>query len=207
MNDQLQILKDDLAFMRALAHEGQSTPIVSGSIMAAAGGIWGLASLTHWAMAKSWISGGPGAYPVIWIVATVAFVVALTVLKRRAAGVAGAQSALNKAINSAWTGVGMAITTIIASIIIASYTVQSEILIGLLPSVVFALYGMAWLISGRMSGKAWLTWVACGSFLFALGCSTVINSPDLFLVYALGLVLLALVPGLYLMRQEPKDIV
>ena len=46
-DDQMQNVKDDIAFMRALAAEGQRTPLLGGAIMAAAGVIFAIASLAY----------------------------------------------------------------------------------------------------------------------------------------------------------------
>ena len=52
-DDQMQNVKDDIAFMRALAAEGQRTPMLGGAIMAAAGVIFAIASLAFLHDARS----------------------------------------------------------------------------------------------------------------------------------------------------------
>ena len=36
MNDQINVLKDDIAFMRALAQEGRTPPLLGGAVLAGA---------------------------------------------------------------------------------------------------------------------------------------------------------------------------
>ena len=43
-------LSDDIAFMRSLAEAGRDRPMVGGSILLAAGAIYGAASLTVWGL-------------------------------------------------------------------------------------------------------------------------------------------------------------
>ena len=45
MSDQLQNIRDDLAFMRSLAEEGRRAPLIGGSIMAVAGAAFGRPAL------------------------------------------------------------------------------------------------------------------------------------------------------------------
>ena len=41
MTDQNQAIRDDIAFMRALAEEGRQTPLLGGSVLVAVGLIFG----------------------------------------------------------------------------------------------------------------------------------------------------------------------
>ena len=50
--DNMQVLRDDLAFMRDLAHDGSNTPLLFGGVMVAAGLIFGVASVGHWLIAS-----------------------------------------------------------------------------------------------------------------------------------------------------------
>ena len=47
MTDQ-NAIRDDIAFMRALAEQGQRGPLIGGAIMLAGGGLFGTASLIIW---------------------------------------------------------------------------------------------------------------------------------------------------------------
>ena len=65
----LQSVKDDIAFMRALATEGRSAPLLGGAIMIAAGLIFAAASLTHYAVAVTGAHVTLWIYPIIWFAA------------------------------------------------------------------------------------------------------------------------------------------
>ena len=73
--------------------------------------------------------------------------------------------------------------------------------------MVFALYGSGWAVSAAMSGQKWLWWPAIGGWIAAPILAWFVNDPAMWLVYAAGLILLALVPGAILRRQEPSDVV
>src|SRR4051812_36060115 len=74
----MQSVRDDIAFMRALAEEGRTAPLVGGGILLTAGLVFGAASLGHYAVMSGLIHVSPWAYPVVWFGAAVVFMVALT---------------------------------------------------------------------------------------------------------------------------------
>ena len=72
---------------------------------------------------------------------------------------------------------------------------------------VFALYGAGWAVSATMSGQKWQWWLAIGGWVGAPAIASLIGTPVLWLGYAAGLVLLAMIPGLILVRQEPAEVI
>lgn len=207
-DEQMQNVKDDIAFMRALAAEGQRTPMLGGAIMAAAGLIFAVASLLFWAMItgllnlpRDWGSFG------IWMGALALFLITLTLINRRIGGKPGASSPTNKATGAAWSGVGFAIFAMGVSYATAGWRLQSEDVMVTFPSVIFALYGAGWAVASAMTGKKWLWWVALGSWVMAPVLGWLAGQPEQYLAYAAALIVLMSAPGFVLMRQEPSDIV
>jgi hypothetical protein len=207
MNDQMQTLKDDIAFMRALAQEGQQTPPLGGAILALAGGVFGLASIAQWAVLSGvlrvpsvWLMG-------IWIVSFVVFMAGLFLLKARIGAKPGAHSPANKANGAVWQGIGMAIFFAFAALAVASWQTNDIYLISFAPSIILLFYGVGWTLGGAMSGQRWMTYTAYACFAAAVGVAFLIKSPAQYLAYAGCLFALATVPGILLMRREPSDIV
>jgi hypothetical protein len=56
-----------------------------------------------------------------------------------------------------------------------------------------------------MSQKPWIRGVALASFAAAVGMGLLAGHPHQMLAYAGSLILLAFLPGLILLRQEPSD--
>jgi hypothetical protein len=206
-NDQMQAIKDDLAYMRALADEGRRTPLLGGSILIAAGLIYGAASLAHWAAAAGVLDLPTAGLNVIWGVAVAVFLVALVVLKGRLGGKPGAAALSNKVSGAAWGGMGGASFAIGLSLFAAVYRTGDWIFMGLFPPVILALYGAAWIVGAALSDRAWMKWVAVGSFASAVGSALLIGDTAQYLVYAAALFLLSVLPGLAMLRQEPTDTV
>jgi hypothetical protein len=195
---QPQSLRDDIAFMRALAVEGQNNQS-RGEIGLAAGLIWGSASLYDWAVWSKLISpiGDFSSFGWIWPAAAVVFLaVGFPLGMFRRSG--------NRALGAAWGSVGAACWTITAVIGLAAWRMnQGWIIFTLLPPIVMALYGGAWLLSATVMRKWWMCGVGVGCLLSGLVLAYFIAKPLEYLLFALALYLFAGVPGLLcLLRQR-----
>ena len=206
-DEKMQTLKDDMAFMKALAQEGSATPLLFGGNMVAAGLIFGLASVGHWMIATGLLAVSEWGFLFNWLGAAAVFGVVSTLLVRRASKRPGFSAGVNRATGSAWSGVGFAILAMWMGMMAYSYRTGHWEVMNIFPTVIFALYGAAWMVAGDMSGKLWIKLTALGSFAAAVGMGFLSGINEQMLGYAACLFLLAVVPGLILMRQEPTDIV
>jgi len=202
-DEKIQTLKDDIAFMKALAQEGGSAPLLGGSILVAAGLIFGAASVVHWAVVTGVLAVSPWAFP--------------DHLVRRPWSVpgrpghpqppfarpAGANSPGNRATGVAWAAVGWTIFVIGVSLMIIAVRTRSEAVMLVFPSLILGLYGMGWSVAAAMSGKRWIRMTAIGAYAATLLVAWFAAEPAVYLAYAGALVLLAALPGYVLMRQEP----
>lgn len=202
-DDQIQTIKDDLSYMRDLADQGASGPLLGGSILVAAGLIFGSASIGEWAMSTGRIAADGIAHLYLWGGAGLVFAVALAVLIQRQRRRAGAMSPANRAFGNAWMGVGMAIFSMSVSLTLLMMQTGSGAISTVFPSLIFALYGTGWAVSAAMSGQKWLWRLAFGGWIAAPLMAWVAGQPVMWLVYAVGIVILTLVPGLILMRRQP----
>lgn len=203
----MQSVRDDIAFMRALAEEGRRAPLLGGAIMLTAGAVFGGASLIHFAIAVSGAQLTPWIYPILWIGAGVLFGVIMQVLKARYRGRPGVGSPSNRAMRAVWQGVGVAIFALFVALGIASWKIDNPVVFGLFPSAILALYGAAWTLAAQMSDHKWMRGIALLSFVFAALMPLLLGDARIYLVYAAALGLTAVLPGVLIMRQEPSDIV
>lgn len=205
-DNQIQDLRADIAFMKALAQEGQQTPLLGGAILVAAGLIFSVASLLAWGLATERLNlGTPWAPLIVWGGAMVLFFVALALVRRRIGGKPGAGSPGNRASGMAWTAVGWTIFSLAAAMAVIGYRTHSAIVTAMFPSIILALYGAGWSVAAAMARKSWLWLTAVGSYVAAVVVAWFCTSATIFLVYAAFLLLLAVLPGFMLMRQEPSD--
>lgn len=205
--DDLRAMKDEIAYIKSLAEEGRRTPYLGGGILIAAGVIFGLASLLHWSVAIGVLAIPPVGYAVIWIGAMALFFACLFVLIGRHRGRPGAGSLVNQATGAAWMGVGLLIFVMSLSIAVISWRVRSEALTLIFPSMIFAAYGLGWAVSATMSRTRWQWGLAIGAWVAAPTIAALVGTSWIWLAYAVGLALLALLPGIVLVRQEPADTV
>jgi len=204
MTDDVKAIRDDLAFLRALAEDGRRTPLLGGSLLAAAGGCYGLASLVQWLILARIVAVPPVTLFGVWTLAVAVHLSIQALLIRRLAAKPGVESTANRASRDAWSAVGVGCFALFAALAVASWKARTDVLIGFAPSIVLVLYGAAWWVAASVSRLAWIRAVAAGAFATAIALGLLIGSTWVWLAYAAALVLLALVPGLALMRQEPR---
>lgn len=203
MNDQIETLQNDIAFLRALAEDGAGRQRYGGSVMLWAGVVFSLASLVCWGVQAGAIAApAQWAIPAIWIGVTGMFFVGLAILKR---GVGDQPlSVASRAWGAAWRSVGMTIFALLAATVAVCWRSGSGVPSLLMPSMVLGLYGLAWSVAATVSGKGWIKLVAAGSYAGAIAIGFVSTSRDVFAYYALALILLTAVPGYVLMRDDGR---
>lgn len=200
MNETMQTLQADIGFLKAVAEEGRTTPVLGGSILVAAGAVYGVASLLHWAILTGLIAAPPWAFAVVWFGATVLFLGVLRLLDGRLSP-AKSRTTANRVAGLAWQGVGWTIFALVASTALVSWRANSAIPTLLLPSVILALYGLGWSVVAAVSRTGWIWLTAASAYAGAIIVAAFCTSPAVFLMFAAALVLLAIAPGVTLMRQ------
>jgi hypothetical protein len=183
-------LSSDIAFIRAMVVEGQQGASRYG-IGIAAGLIWGTASLYGWA---AWtkvidVPGGVAGANWSWAVALVLFSLAgipLGMYRRGGNRVAGA----------AWAAVGWACLFVSAVISIAAWRLHMGVIVTVLPPIIMALYGGAWLICAAAFRTWFLMAVGVLSLLSSLLLAYTVAQPVEYLLFAVSLYLLGAGPSL-----------
>lgn len=200
MTDQNQSLREDIAFLRAMAEAGRDRPMVGGSILLAAGLIFGAASLIVWWFAA--VQGVRGwMYNAVWGSAFVLYMAVLFWLLRTLPKAAGN---LQAATGVAWSAVGWAIFVIGFSLGLMSWRLHMPNLLLAFPSVLLALYGAAWMVGGILLRTPWMRGVAFAAFVMALVNAWFAGGQVVWLIYGLSLLALLAAPGFVLMRQSRK---
>jgi len=206
MSEQTDTLKDDIAFMRALAQDGRRGPMIGGATLVSAGVIFSIATLVCWAMATGLIAAQAAWFLGDWVAAMGIHVAVMAILvgRWRRKGHPGAAGAANRAFRWAWSACGWSIAVIFAGSALTVWRTHSWMVFASFPTIILALYGAAWSVSAAMSDRKWMRWVAVGSFAAALGMALVPDVSAGYLAFAAALILLAAVPGYILMREEPS---
>jgi hypothetical protein len=90
---------------------------------------------------------------------------------------------------------------------VVSWKMQSDVSFMVFPSLIFALYGSGWAVSATVSRQGWQWTLAIACWIAAPLIAFLTGSLTMWLGYAAGLFLFALVPGLILIRQEPSEVI
>jgi hypothetical protein len=196
MTDEMQSIRDDIAYLKAMADSGRDGAITGGWTLVAAGGLYGAASLVHWATLSGFGGLPPSTSSWGWLAALLGFFLVLFLTKRR-----GGADSRPRAIAQAWQGIGWGIFFMFAAIALATWRTSSPILISFSPAIVLGLYGVAWWVAAAVTGKRWLVATAAGSFAASLISAWLVTDTAQWLFYAIALVMLALVPGLVVLRE------
>jgi len=207
MTRETQAIQDDIAYMRSLAHEGRHAPLLAGPILVTAAIVFGGASVGQWAFQSGMIQVSPWAELWLWMGSGLVFAVALMTLIGRMKGKPGISSAGNKAVGAAWSGVGYGIFVTWLALVALSVKTDNWSWMAMMPTAVLVAYGSAWMIGAAMTKTRWMSFTALAAYAGAVAVAWFIDSAMIYLVFAVVLMAVALVPGLVLMRQEPSEVV
>jgi len=200
MNDLMQTLKDDIAFMKGVTQDSSRTFIRDGAILIAVGTIFGLDSLRFWGIEAGFLPWAKPTEHFYGFDAFAIFLVVLYVIMRRFRGLA--QGAGARAVSAAWLGVGVAYVVALLSLGAAAWRLKQPLLmVWIPPTILFTLYGATWWVAFAVKRRAWLAGVAIGSFATAILSGLAIPSPHEWAVLAFGLFLWVAAPGIVIVRQ------
>ena len=196
---------DDIRFVKHLAEQGAHAPLLSGRFMAWWGLLLSAAYLAHHC-ALNGLLGGP--YPAIfaWIWLPFAAVGALghALLARTMPPKAGSGSAGNRAARAVWLAAACTIVSMVVGSAVAAETGARPATFDWVAPVGFGVYSCALIVTGSLSNNRVVTAAGVGAVIMVGLFTSLILSPDRYLVAAAGIVLTVLLPGLFLLRSEPR---
>jgi hypothetical protein len=199
MVNDMQTLKDDIAFMRALTEDSGHSMAREGAILAAVGIIFGLTALQYWLLRMQVFAVPPSWQPWLWMDGVIAYLITLTFVHRRFPKRPGVGP---RAMEAAWAGVGIGITVAAIGLAISGWRLQMPALAsGTFPIVLFTLYGTAWGVAFAVKRRTWFALVAIGCSATAIACGFLIGTHEEWLVLSLGLFALVALPGFVILRR------
>lgn len=195
----------DIAWLRQLAEENGAGPMRGASILLAAGLVYGVTSLLHWAHMTGLIAPRLVGAGVEWLIATGVFLVINVVIMVRMGRSGGVRTAAQRAIGTIWGSVGGGIFVLFASMLAVTIRVGSDqdgAIFWLVPSIILVFYGMGWAVTSAMLKSRPLLILAIASFIAAPLLGALAGQSGQYLGYAAALFLLMALPGFLLMRQS-----
>jgi hypothetical protein len=192
-------IRADIAYVKDLVDEGGDGVRLRGGIwMTVAGTVFSLTSLVAWWLLSNKMVSGWW-YLGVWLTGSlVCYAIALPLTAR----LPRSRSAPGRALYA--TGAAIAATTsslfcagVVAGLVNHNYAVWV-----MFPSIVLASYGAFWFVSATITREKWRHLVAAGSFVTSAGFTAFGMRLEGLLVFAACLVLLAVVPGVIILRTK-----
>ena len=201
-------LHDDLAYVRDLAEAGQSAPLLGGRFLTFWGVLTSLAYFLHYSISTGLFGWPDVAYAWVWGTFIITGIIGQAVLGYSIRNKPGGNSVGNRTEATVWMAGGFALFAYFATLIVKSLVVGGPVA-GFEQSlpIVFAIYGTGLITSGVMSNTKVLTYAGYGAFLM-IAIALWFDSGDLtWAIASFAAFSTVLVPGLLMLRQEPKSIV
>lgn len=201
-------LHDDLAYVRDLAEAGQSAPLLGGRFLTFWGTLTSAAYFLHYSISAGLFGWPDVAYAWVWGTFIVAGLIGQTVLGYSIRNKPGCNSVGNRAEATVWMAGGFALfayfgTLIVKSLVTGAPAAGFE---ASLP-IVFAVYGTGLITSGIMANTKTLTFAGYGALAMIALAIWFEGTDFTWGVASLGAFLTVLVPGLIMLRQEPKNVI
>ncbi len=194
----------DIAYMKSLAEEGRHAPVLVGPILVAAALWFGGATAVQWLIALDRVPLSGWGVMWMWVGAGIGFAALLYVLIRKIDLKTGSQTKDNVAIGAAWSACGYTIFGFWLVLMAFGFSTQNWAMMSLMPSVVMIAYGAAWLIAGQIVRQGWMMLVGFVCFVGAMALGWFAFSPWTYGIYLALMVLVALLPGLHLMKLAAR---
>ncbi len=202
------IAKDDLEYIREMADAGAHAPLLSGRFLAWWGGVITIAYGLHYLIASGRMGTGPETIGFMWagtmVVALTGYFVLGALFPRDKPGTS---SPGNRA-DIVWMTAGFSIFAFFMGAIAAtmSGTMPPEAFNYSLP-LVFAVYACSLMVTGSLARNRVLTTAAWAAIVLVGATTFLALQVEVYLVAMVGVFFCAFVPGILLLKSEPKSVV
>jgi hypothetical protein len=198
---------DDIAYIRQLSESGAKAPLIGGRFTAWWGFLLVIAYLGMHLALRGVIGPLNLMFAIIWSGYGLIGMVGQFVLARGMGGKPGSGSAGNLAARSVWTAAALSI----GAMVVGSATISDNPMApgphpwDFIVPVAFAVYACAQWVTGELANNRMLKLAAAGAIVM-VGLFTALSRwPDRYLLVAAGVALTVMIPGLLLVRAEPKS--
>lgn len=201
-------MQDDLAYLRDLAEAGQDAPLLGGRFFVWWGGVSTLAYAIHFGLISGHLDFGPAAYAWLWIGYLVIGILGQAALARTLSpDKPGQSSPGNKVEANVWMIAGFALLTYFGVLMLKFLAGGGTDGFAHSIPVVFTAYAISMYISGAMGKTAILKWTAYASLIVIALAVWFQGTEFIWAVAAFGAFVTVFLPGVALLRAEPKSLV
>lgn len=201
-------MSDDLAYVRDLAEAGENAPLLGGRFLTMWGALVSVAYALHYVTTANLFGWPSEAFAWIWGTFLLLGVSGQAILVRSIRKKPGSSSVGNRSEATVWMAGGFALFAYFLALIIKS--IQTGVAAPGFESplpIVFAIYGVGLITTGIMGKAKVQTYAGFGALAMIVLAIWFENSAEIWAVASLGAFLTVFVPGLIMMRQEPKSVI
>ena len=196
---------DDIDYVRRLAESGAHAPLLGGRFMLWWGLLLTIAYTAHHLALKGMIGDGEAIFGWIWISFSIVGVLGQLLLARGMPAKAGAGSAGNRASRTIWVAAACSIGSMVVGSAVAAGTGAGPGAFDWIVPVAFAVYASALVVTGTLARNRVTVAAGAGAVIMVGLFTALILSPDRYLLAAGGVFATVLLPGLLLLRSEPRS--
>lgn len=200
-------LASDLAYARALAEEGRNAPLVGGSFGIMFGALLTVCYCLQWAVLTGRLPIDDSFIGLIWLGFGVCVAIGMPLLIRRNSRMPGRAAIPNRIDRNVWQGVSGAILAVVAGALARMAATGDFTAPNAIVASGFGLYGVALYVTATAGGHLWLRGFAIASWLLSAVLWFFLDQAWMYLVAAAGSLGVLLLPGILMMRREPRTIV
>ena len=202
MAEDLQSVKNDVAFLRSLASEEGNSLSRQGATLLTVGAIFSCVDVFYWADSARYLRISGLLEHVPWIAGSLLFLICLIFINAKIPRSTGAAA---RAISAASAGVGFGISAAVPALVVGAMALRQPLLVtSIFPVVLLTLNGAVWMVAYAVKRHAWFVTTAIGCLVATIVCGFVMGRPEEWLVLAAAMILLVAAPGAVLLYQR-KD--
>lgn len=196
---------DDLAYVRRLMESGAHAPLLGGRFMAWWGLLLSAAYFAHHLALNGAMGDQQTVYGWIWLPFVPVGLAGQWLLSRTMPAKAGAGSAGNLASRAVWAAAGLATGSMAIGSALAARNGAGPATFDWIAPVGFAVYACALIVTGALARNRVVVAAGAGAVVMVGLFTAAIRHPDRYLIAAIGIALVVLLPGLILLRAEPRS--
>ena len=199
-----QATEADIDYVRRLAESGAHAPLLGGRFMLWWGLCLTIAYVAHHLALTGAIGDGRMIFAWIWGAFSVAGVAGQLLLGRTMPAKPGAGSAGNRASRTVWMAAAAAIASMVAGTILAARSGAGPATFDWIVPVAFAVYASALIVTGTLARDSITRAAGAGAVVMVGLFTAMILSEQRYLLAAAGVFLTVFLPGLLLLKSEPR---
>lgn len=199
--------QDDLSFIREMTESARQAPLLGGRFYV----FWGLlgtfAYIGQWMLLTPTFGLPEWGFAVLWLGFGASASIGMPLLVRSIRNKPGQGATGNRIERLIWNAFGMSLfATAMGALAAVLFFGQSQMVWDVILAVFLTSYGAALLLTGTFAGLSWMRVPAYISIASVAVVPLLFGKPLLYLVAAILVFTVSVIPGIRLMMNEPKSL-